>query len=78
MKKTTLIKLRKNKKVKISEISGGASLQNRLMSMGIYKGREITKLSHFALRGPVAIRVGRSVVALGHDMAEKIIVDTND
>lgn len=61
---------------KIIEIAGGRGLENRLMSMGIYQGREITKLSHFALRGPVAIKVGRSVFALGHGMATKVMVES--
>jgi len=75
MKRLSLIEMRENQKGKVLEILAGASLQNRLMSMGIYKGREITKLSHFALRGPVAIKVGRAVLALGHGMASKIIIE---
>jgi len=43
--------------------------------MGLYVGKEITKLSYIGLRGPVVIRVGRSVLALGHGMAAKIIVE---
>jgi Fe2+ transport system protein FeoA len=74
MKKISLIKARADRKVKVVEISGGAGLQYRLLTMGIYPGREITKLSHFALRGPVAIKVGRGVLALGHGMANKIII----
>jgi len=75
MKRLSLIQMKENRKGKVSEISGGRGLQNRLMSMGIYQGREITKLSHFVLRGPVAIKVGRSVLALGFGMASKIIVE---
>jgi ferrous iron transport protein A len=75
MKKISLVKTKANQKVRIKEILGGAGLQNRLMSMGIYEGREIMKLSNFALRGPVAIKVGRSVLALGYGMAGKIIVE---
>lgn len=68
--------MKENKKGRIVEISGGHAFQNRLMSLGIYTGREIVKLSHFALKGPVAIKVGRSVLALGHGMAAKIILET--
>ncbi len=64
-----------NQKGRIAEITGGSAMHNRLMSMGIYQGREVTKLSHFVLRGPVAIKTGRSVVALGYGMAHKIIVE---
>jgi len=72
MRKISLIQIRENQKAKVLEISGGRILQHRMMSMGIYPGREITKLSHFALRGPVAVRVGRSVLALGHGVATNI------
>lgn len=68
--------MKAGKKAKILEISGGSALENRLMSMGLYQGREITKFSHFALKGPVAIKVGRTVIALGHSMAARIIVET--
>ncbi len=78
MKKLSLIQLKENQKGIVAEISAGHGLTGRFMSMGIYKGREITKLSNFALRGPIAIKVGRSVLALGFGMASKIIVETND
>ncbi len=78
VKKISLLKIKKNQKAKVAEISGGAVMENLLMGMGIYGGREITKLSHFVLRGPVTIKVGRSIIALGHGMAGKIIVEIND
>jgi len=67
--------MKTGQKARVLEILGGPGLENRLMSMGIYPGREITKFSHFALRGPVTIKIGRSVVAIGHGMARKIIVE---
>ncbi len=75
MKKVSLIHLKPGHKGRVSEILGGVGLQNRLMSMGLYAGKEITKLSYIGLRGPVVIKVGRSVLALGHGMASKIIVE---
>jgi ferrous iron transport protein A len=75
MKKLSLVQMQANQKGKVFEIQGGTGLVNRLMSMGIYKGKEIAKLSQFALRGPVAIKVSRSIVALGHGMASKIILE---
>jgi len=76
MKKITLVQMKENQKGIILEIPQGAALQNKLMSMGIYKGREIAKISHIGLKGPAAIKVGRSVMVLGHGMASKIIVET--
>lgn len=76
MKRVSLEKMKAGQKGKVVEISGGKALENRLMGMGIYSGKHITKLSHFVLRGPVMIKVGRSVIALGHGMAKKITVET--
>lgn len=75
MKKISLEQMKANHKGKVFEILGGVNLQNRLMNMGIYKGREVTKLGHIGLRGPVIIKTGRSILALGHGMAAKIILE---
>jgi len=75
MKKISLAKLKANEKGRVMEISGGLNLQNRLMNMGVYRGKEITKLSHIGLRGPVVIKAGRSILALGHGVAAKIILE---
>jgi len=45
------------------------------MNMGVYKGKEVTKLSHIGLRGPVVIKAGRSILALGHSVAAKVILE---
>jgi len=75
MHKISLVAFKTKHKGKVAEILGGVNLHNRLMNMGIYKGREVTKLSHIGLRGPVVIKSGRSILALGHGMAEKIMIE---
>lgn len=75
MKNITLVQLKPNHKGRILDISGGRAVINKLMSMGIYKGEEILKLSHIGLRGPVVIKVGRTILALGHGIAEKITLE---
>jgi len=75
MKKISLVHCKPNHKAKIAEIAGGATLHSRLMSLGIYPGREISKVSHIGLRGPVVIKVGRSILALGHSIAAKIMME---
>lgn len=75
IKKTSLIHLKANHKGKVMDIPGGENLRNKLMNMGVYKGREVTKLSHIGLRGPVVIKVGRGILALGHSIAVKIMVE---
>jgi Fe2+ transport system protein FeoA len=75
MRKISLVQLKANLRGKVIEILGGTNLQDRLMNMGVYKGKEITKLSHIGLRGPVVIKAGRSILALGHGVAVKVIVE---
>ncbi len=76
MRKMSLTQLEADHRGKIVEISGSQNLQDRLMNMGVYKGKEVVKLSHIGLRGPAVIKVGRSILALGHGIAAKIIVET--
>lgn len=75
MKRVSLIQLKANRKGKVIEVLGGANLHSKLMHMGVFKGKEIIKLSHIGLRGPVVIKTGRSILALGHDVAAKIILE---
>lgn len=75
MKKISLVQIKANEKVKILEILGGSNLESKLLSMGVYKGKPVVKLSHIGLKGPVVIKAGRSILALGHSVAEKIIVE---
>lgn len=75
MKRISLKQMKEKQKGIVCDISAGAALQSKFMSMGIYKGREITKISHIGLRGPVAIKVGRSVLVLGHSVADKIEIE---
>ena len=74
-KKISLIHIKANRKGRVVEISGGGNLQSKLMNMGVYKGKEVTKLSHIGLRGPVVIKAGRTILALGHGVAAKIIIE---
>jgi len=76
MKKVSLVQLKPNHKGRVVEISGGMNVQNRLAHMGVYKGIEVAKLSHIGLRGPVVIKANRSILALGHGVAAKVVVET--
>ncbi len=75
MKKLSLVQVKANEKVRILEILGGSNLESKLLSMGVYKGKFVSKLSHIGLKGPVVIKAGRTILALGHGVAEKIIVE---
>lgn len=69
---TTLSKAN-NKRLKIIRINGGKNIVSKLSSMGIYEGVDIEKLVSYS-KGPVVIKVLNSEVAIGHNMAEKIVV----
>jgi len=68
--------MKAGQKGKLIEITGGGNLHDRLMSMGLNKGRELTKLSHIGLRGPVVVKAGRTILALGHGVASKMVIET--
>ena len=70
-----LTRLKKGQKATIAEIAGGRCVSHRLSSLGLRTGAHVTKLNAFALRGPVTVRVGHTTIALGHGMAEKILVE---
>jgi len=76
MRKISLVQLKPNHKGRIAEIAGGENLRSKLMHMGVYEGKEVTKFSHIGLRGPVVIKTGRSILALGHGVAAKVMVET--
>jgi len=70
-----LTQLGANKTAVIKEIEGGFGMIRRLESMGIRPGIKITKISSHFWKGPVTVLVGRSKVAIGHGMAQKIVVE---
>ncbi|MDD5019881.1 MAG: FeoA family protein [Candidatus Omnitrophica bacterium] len=75
MQKISLIQLKKGTKARIVELAGGKQVAHRLSMLGLRLGAHVVRLSTFALRGPVAVRVGHTTLALGHGMAEKVIVE---
>lgn len=60
----------------VVEVLRGRTGAARLEAMGIRLGVRITKVSGFHLRGPVTVRVGRALVAVGHGLASGVIVET--
>ena len=75
MRRVPLTKIKKDTKVKIIEVNAGKLVALRLSSLGLRPGLLMTKISGFVLRGPVTVKVGQTTLALGHGMAEKILVE---
>jgi len=70
-----LTELRTHETALVKEISGGHAAAERLGALGIRPGKKITKISAHFWRGPVTIRMDKAKVAIGHGMADKIIVE---
>ena len=75
MKRITLVQMKAGEKGTIAQVDGGSRLEKRLDAMGVRVNTGIIKLSAFVMRGPVAIKAGRTVIAVGYGMASKIWVD---
>jgi ferrous iron transport protein A len=75
--KIPLTKLKRGTKAKIVEVAAGKQAAHRLSTMGLRVGVHIARISTFVLRGPVTVKVGSTTIALGHGMAEKIIVESH-
>lgn len=65
--------LKNNEKASVESIDSGMRLFNRLASMGICEGKEITVVKNSG-DGPVIIDIDGSRFALGRGMAQKIAV----
>jgi ferrous iron transport protein A len=73
-KQSSLDQMRPGQSGLILGIDGGHGMIMRLSTLGIIRGKKITKISSQLMRGPVMIEVDRSRVALGHGMAKRILV----
>jgi len=70
-----LIKMRSGEHGQVTEIQGGQKARERLQALGIREGKKLSKISAQFLKGPVTVKVGSTVIALGHGMASKVMVE---
>ena len=75
MSKMHLVDMGVNKIAMVKAIEGGLDIVKKLESMGIRPGKSIKKISSHFWRGPVTIMVGKTKIAIGHGMAQKIIIE---
>jgi ferrous iron transport protein A len=59
----------------IKDILGGRQFINKAESLGIRKGIQITKISSQIMQGPITVKVGQTQIAIGHRMANRIIIE---
>ena len=72
----SLNKLKNNQEGFIYEINSGRKLQNRLSSMGVINNKKV--LMENNTFGPVVIKIGDTSIALGRNLADKIIIKYDD
>ncbi|MEO0156537.1 MAG: fused ferrous iron transport protein A/B [candidate division WOR-3 bacterium] len=70
-----LTMMKSGEKGKVVEITGGKGLINRLESLGIIPGAEITKIGEQIMHGPVVVKIGNTQIAIGYGMARKVMVN---
>ncbi|MEA3488985.1 MAG: FeoA family protein [Candidatus Omnitrophota bacterium] len=75
MEEMILTELKVNQSAVVKEVLGGYGVKQRLESLGIRAGQKITKISSHFWRGPITVKVGNAKVAIGHGMAQKILVE---
>ena len=71
----TIHDLKNGEPAKIKEINGGKHFIGKAESLGIREGVQIIKVSSQMMHGPITIKVGQSQIAIGHRMANKIIIE---
>jgi ferrous iron transport protein A len=61
----------------VVDVRGGHRLAERLAALGIRPGKRVVKVSSMLLGGPVTVEVDRTQIAIGAQMAARILVDVS-
>jgi len=69
-----LLSMKEHEKGCVIDISGPPELAEKLQTMGIHSGRQLTKRTPKGYKGPVTVEVMGSRIALGRGMAKQISV----
>lgn len=59
----------------VMEIQGGCGFIRKIESMGVRRGKTITKVSSHFWRGPQTVEVDNIQIAIGFGMAKRILVE---
>ncbi|MBU0700952.1 ferrous iron transport protein A [bacterium] len=70
----TIVDMEPNQAGVIVEIRGGQKIASRLSTLGLVVGANIKKVSRHILQGPVVVETGRTQIAIGFGMAQKVLV----
>lgn len=73
-----LIEMELGETGRIVKLRGGKNFLKRLETLGVMTGVELTKISEQFAGGPVIIQIKNSRIAIGHNMAKRILVEVNE
>ena len=76
-KNVTINKMEAGQSGMVIEMHGGENFKKRLEALGIRPGSKITKVSSMVFRGPSTVKIGRSQIAIGFGMANRVIVEVD-
>ena len=74
---TTLASMRPGQSGVVVDVRGGRTMLERLAALGIRPGKRVLKVSSMLLGGPVTVEVDRCQLAIGLQMASRILVDVS-
>ena len=74
----SLAKMHSGQSGNVVKIQGGLGMIERLNAIGITVGKKLFKLSAMVPRGPVTVEVDRAQVAIGFNMANRILLELNE
>lgn len=74
----SLIEFQSGQKARILQIAGGVKMRDRLMTMGIREGSEVTIVNRPSRHGPVVIAVAGTQFALGNGLASRVLAQLVD
>lgn len=73
-----LSEIENGKTCKVVECMGGLGMMNKLDSLGIRLGKEIVIINGSFLGGPSTVMAGSTRIAIGKNMAKKIVVEVDE
>jgi ferrous iron transport protein A len=70
--------MKNNESGVVRSIEGGRQATERLAALGIRPGKVLKKISSHFWKGPVTVMLDKNRIAIGHGMAHKIILETEE
>ena len=75
MTKLKLTEIGSDRKCRVVDFDGGSTMKTKLENLGIRIGNEITVNNNSFMGRPITVLAGSTKVAIGRQMAKRIIVE---